>query len=110
MFAHYQPGSIAMRNLSSDDVNGICSVYAPNGTRSTNTGAVTEGVCDPTPRHGFSTVCGEPQKKGCIPSSIGARDPSSGAAFGTLAVLGLALARRARVRERANARAQRSAP
>jgi MYXO-CTERM domain-containing protein len=96
MFAHYQPGSTAMRNLTSDDVTGICSVYPPNGTRTTSQSAIVEGVCDPTPRHGFSTQCGEPTKKGCIPSSIGAAPPDSGVAVGVLGVIAGALVIRRR--------------
>jgi hypothetical protein len=99
MFAHYQPGTMSMRNLSSDDVMGICSVYSPNGTRATSAGgAVTEAVCDPTPRHGFSTACGDTSKKGCIPSSIGGRAPGSEGALATLAVIAAAWGARRRAR------------
>ncbi len=89
MYAHYNPGSVAMRNLTSDDVSGICSVYPPNGTRTTSSGnAVPEGACDPTPRHGFSTQCGQPTKKAwCQSSSIGARQPDGGVAVGVLGTL-----------------------
>jgi hypothetical protein len=100
MFAHYQPGTTAMRNLSSDDVTGICSVYPPNGTRATSTGnALPEGVCDPTPRHGFSTQCGDTSKQGCLHSSIGGPAPGDGAAAAAIAALVVArVARRRRAR------------
>jgi hypothetical protein len=65
MYARYVQGSTAMRDLAEDDVAGICSAYPPDGTRTTSVGdPVPEGVCDPTPRHGFSTQCAPPAK-GC---------------------------------------------
>jgi hypothetical protein len=65
MYARYVQGSTSMRDLSEDDVSGICAAYPPDGSRTTSVGSpVAEGVCDPTPRHGFSTQCGAPQK-GC---------------------------------------------
>ena len=63
MFAHYSPGSTAMRLLTSDDVAGICQIYPPDGTRIADPalappdGKVPEDACDPTPRHGFTTQC-----------------------------------------------------
>ena len=103
MFAHYNQGAIAMRNLTSDDVSGICTIYRPDGTRTSAAGPIPEDACDPTPRHGFSSACGTPQKKSCIPGlAIGAR-PSGGAPGDTpttlIATLGIACAlivRRAR--------------
>ena len=99
MYAHYQPGSTAMRNLTSDDVQGICSIYAPDGTRGSAAGAVPELSCDPTPRHGFSTTCGVPQKKGCVPSATIGRASVVDTAVSTSAlgvVLSGLLVRRAR--------------
>lgn len=54
MYAHYHPGSTT---LTPDDVAGICSIYPPDGTRSTSFGSLPADSCDPTPRHGFSTEC-----------------------------------------------------
>lgn len=76
MFAHYQPGSTAMRNLTSDDVNGICTVYPPNGTRAVAksvaaSGHVTGEACDPTPRHGFGSECNTTETKKCSVSRAG---------------------------------------
>lgn len=66
MFAHYTPGSTAMRNLTADDVSGICTVYRPDGTRAVLTDKVTqEDACDPTPRHGFGTACAPAPAKSC---------------------------------------------
>jgi hypothetical protein len=55
MFARYHEGSIVP---TPDDVGGICTIYAADGTRSTTAGAVAPGACDPSARHGFSTECG----------------------------------------------------
>lgn len=63
MYAHYTPGSDYMRELTADDVAGICSIYSPDGLRhvataASPTGTLAEVACDPTPRHGFSGECG----------------------------------------------------
>ena len=38
MYAHYQPGQTSMRNLTEDDVTGICTIYPSDGTRTTSIG------------------------------------------------------------------------
>jgi hypothetical protein len=79
MFAHYQPGSTTLRNLASDDVSGICSIYPPDGSRSvatsvTPSGRVASEACDPIPRHGFGGDCAAAAKKTCaVARGIGAR-------------------------------------
>jgi hypothetical protein len=45
MYAFYAPGA----TLDQDDVDGICSIYAPDGTRSTSLGSVAYDTCNPTP-------------------------------------------------------------
>ena len=51
--------------LAPDDVEGICSVYRPNGERSVLSGKVTVAPqCDPTPRGGYSPECQE-KDTGC---------------------------------------------
>jgi hypothetical protein len=49
MWAHYSAGTESFRDLSDDDIDGICTVYPP-------TTAVN--VCDFAPRQGFSPECG----------------------------------------------------
>ena len=72
MFAHYQPGSTSLRNLTQDDIAGICAIYRPDGMRTlTGTETMAGDACDPTPRHGFSTQCAAPVKKGCGSSIAG---------------------------------------
>jgi hypothetical protein len=52
MYAQYKEGSDTLRTLASDDVNGICAVYAPGRVP-------IRTSC--SPRHGFSDVCGDEQ-------------------------------------------------
>jgi Matrixin len=103
MFAHYQPGSIAMRNLTQDDVIGICTVYRPDGLRALSGRRTTFGeACDPTPRHGFTTQCAPQVKKGCNGSSTiapQAPGPEGDVAI-VVAAVGFAIARRRGSRKR----------
>jgi hypothetical protein len=93
MFAHYTQGSTVMRSLTSDDVAGICSIYAPDFTRSVDPsiatgGSIQEDACDPTPRHGFSTECGKAPSstgKGC---AVGGADVAGNGAAGPTGVAG----------------------
>jgi hypothetical protein len=102
MFAHYTQGTTWMRDLSADDTDGICSVYLPGGERSVDrsvsaSGTVAETACDPTPRHGWQSVCA--QQLGCAVSGAG---ESRGAGFATF--LGIAQAIGAAARRRARPR------
>jgi len=79
MYANYTPGATAMRNLTSDDVAGICTIYRPDGTRAVLDSKVTQGPqCDPTPRRGFTSECEEPASKNCLGSSMASARPVSG--------------------------------
>jgi hypothetical protein len=85
MFAHYQPGQTSMRDLTEDDVNGICAIYPPDGNRTTSVGApVLEDSCDPTPRHSFSTECAQPEPSSCVKTTIGASASGRTSSGGTL--------------------------
>jgi Matrixin len=55
MYAFYRPGSTV---LSADDVAGICAIYSPDGSRSTQGGAVAGMTCNPQPPEGFTDGCG----------------------------------------------------
>jgi hypothetical protein len=94
-----------MRNLTSDDVTGICSIYPSNGTRDVAasvaaSGTISEDACDSTPRHGFQSECAQPVSKGCTVASGRAGSPQ-----GVLAIAAalVAAAKRARRRPRASA-------
>lgn len=79
MYANYTPGATAMRNLTADDVAGICSIYRPDGTRVVLDSQVTPGPqCDPTPRRGFTGECEVPAEKSCVgTSSVASAAPTS---------------------------------
>ncbi len=100
MFAHYTQGTTWMRTLSPDDTAGICSIYLPGGDRAVDrsvaaTGTLMEAACDPTPRHGFQTVCAQPP--GCaIACPSAPTDPRSP----LLAAAAIAIAARRRRRAR----------
>lgn len=102
MFANYTPGATAMRNLTSDDVAGICAVYRPDGARAVLNGKVTPGPqCDPTPRRGYTSACEEPTTKTCTGSSqVAAGSPVTpgwvGVALGLAGVLAARRTRRSR--------------
>jgi hypothetical protein len=100
----YSPGSTTLRSLSADDIAGICAVYPP--------GAPIPSTCDPTPRHGFSSLCASdqpastpaPETSACCTIAPGAHPES---ATGTkalplfaLGLLSLVAKRRARRRAR----------
>jgi hypothetical protein len=81
MYAYLSPGQ-ERRSLSDDDVKGLCTIYPPNGTRAVVTdagaGVIDASVCDPTPRHGFTTACMPTPVDGGVaceppPSSCGCR-------------------------------------
>ncbi len=96
MFAHYTQGATSMRNLSPDDVQGICTIYPPDGTRSTADGGIDEGSCDPTPRHGYSTTCGG--GGGCSAAPGASTSAPRGIAAMMIAFVALASARKRRRR------------
>lgn len=88
MFASYKFGDVGLRSLAPDDVAGMCAIYPP--------GSAT-GKCDPTPRHGYSTGCDEPEESGCCTTAPGR--PGGRAPLAILALLtgfALAAARRRR--------------
>jgi MYXO-CTERM domain-containing protein len=98
MYAHYRQGATSMRDLTQDDVSGICSIYPPDGTRNVaDGGTVPEDSCDPTPRHGFTSACMTTQS-GCSVARAQTSDPKSGApaGLGALSLFGLFFIRRRR--------------
>ena len=103
MFANYTPGATAMRNLTADDVAGICTVYRPDGTRAVLDGKVTPGPqCDPTPRRGYTGYVRRAPRRRAAAARIRA-DPRGAAP------VALGLDRRARPRPRRQCMAMRGA-
>ncbi len=116
MYTHYTPGTTTMRALTADDESGLCSIYAPDGTRhvalaASPTGTLPEEACDPTPRHGFTTLCASqfppaPPSSGCslaaapamVTEGAPAGEGALGAALALSAVLGGRRRRRSSVR------------
>jgi Matrixin len=81
--------SADQRDLSADDMAGICAAYPPDGTRVTAAGVVEGTKCGPG-----GPVCPQEFVAGCSASSVPA---GTGAGFSVFAALGLAWAcRRAR--------------
>jgi len=85
MFASYDPGTIELRTIESDDVAALCAVYPPD----------RGAKCDPTPRGGLSNTCPVPEAKssGC---DLGHGASSSGTYTVGLVTLLTALVRRFR--------------
>ncbi len=108
MYARYESGNTKMRNLTTDDIAGICAVYPPDGTRavheSIDGGGVPGESCNPEPRHGFGATCAE-TTTGCQSGAPVNSAGSSGAKaafapFAALACLAFARARRRKARVR----------
>jgi Matrixin len=98
MWPDYVEHSTNLRDLSPDDIAAICDVYPPGP-------AITD--CDPTPRHGFSTLCADAQPTASgacctvAPGVDGGSGGGRGPLAGTLAALGgvLLVSRRRKRRE-----------
>jgi hypothetical protein len=115
MFASYKPGSSAQRTLTSDDTEGLCSIYPDAAKRNVDkkvsaSGVVSAAACDPTPRHGFGSTCASnPAPKegsssgGCaVAAPAGSAGPKGDAPWSALAAFASAVAvvLGARVRKR----------
>ncbi len=90
MFSGYNQGTMGLRDLTVDDMHGMCAVYPPGEIQ----------ICDPTPRHGFSGLCAAEQPdpdEGCsVAAAGGGRGGRLFAALGALAALAAALRSRRR--------------
>jgi hypothetical protein len=100
MYARYNTGQTSMRYLAPDDVEAICTVYRPDGTRSVLDHKISAAPeCDPTPRGGYSPQC---QKKpgGCAGTTSSASpvgpDATLAWAAATVGAVVVALRRRRR--------------
>jgi uncharacterized protein (TIGR03382 family) len=104
MYPTYNAGATNMRNLTQDDITGICDVYHPDGERTVLDDMgdkITPGdACDPTPRGGFQSACPVASTSSC---AMSARGPASSSGVGLAAsvafgVLGASLLVRRRRR------------
>jgi hypothetical protein len=117
MFASYKPGTIALRTLSEDDINGLCAIYPDSATRIvTKTSApgvaveprvednLDAGLCDPTPRHGLTSQCvtPKPTEEKCSASAASGRSWGGGVVTGAglYAAAAMLAVRRSRRRRR----------
>lgn len=103
MYASYEKGETHQRILSPDDVNAVCSIYRPDGTRAVLDGKVTAAPgCDPTPRGGFTRTCDDAATSTCAVRRVGGASGASFAAGGVLlAGVAVLVRRRRRARRRA---------
>jgi hypothetical protein len=81
MEPHYQFGDVSLRDLSPDDIAGICEIYPPGENAES---------CNPEPRHGYSTQCAGAEDKGCCTTAPGAPERHAPWAIG-VSVMGAAL-------------------
>jgi hypothetical protein len=91
MFARYTPGSTFFRDLSSDDVSGLCSVYIDGDQRTTSKGTVAGGACDPS-----APPAPVASSEGGCSSVDGAADRGLGLAAPLAIALGVVASRRRR--------------
>jgi hypothetical protein len=85
MYASAQFGELTMRDLSTDDVAGLCDAYPP--------GSLADS-CDPTPSGGLSLDC-QSHDCGCgVPGSSSGGDRSAWLAMGAVAAMIALRARR----------------
>jgi hypothetical protein len=108
MFAHYTPGSTEMRLLKDDDMQGICTIYPPDGTRTVDTSVAASGslqasACNPQPNGGWQSACTVP-KGGCAVSAPGEASQNVAVAWGVAVLLAGYAARRRVVTARAATR------
>jgi hypothetical protein len=96
MYAGYEPGSMEQRSLEPDDVLGACTAYPPE----------RDAVCDPRPRGGFGSVCGDAvaedlAEAACSFGAVGGGERGGRSSALVLAGLALLSATRRRPRLRA---------
>ncbi|MCL2777958.1 MAG: matrixin family metalloprotease [Polyangiaceae bacterium] len=104
MYPAYTPGTSSLRELTSDDIAGICSIYPDVTERTVDTSVIASGIlaagpCDPTPKHGFTSSCDaaspSESSKGCSVGATSSNSQSSGFALGlVLASVAAAIRRR----------------
>jgi MYXO-CTERM domain-containing protein len=92
MYPSYNPGDTSLRNLTPDDVAGLCDVYRPNGDRAVlddvGDHTLSGDACDATPLGGFGSQCPTPRAAssvtGCATSPGDAPASSLGFVFAAI--------------------------
>jgi hypothetical protein len=93
----YEKYNSAIGTLKQDDVDAVCTVYPPDGTRPTTDGVKTALACDPTPPRGYDPECPVDGGGGCSCDASGARTGGAGlAAFALGATVWIARRRKRR--------------
>jgi predicted Zn-dependent protease len=93
MYAFYHAGSTT---LQPDDVNGICSIYSPDGSRNTLNGPISGGANSPAPILGFEDFCGSVDASALSSVVVPGETSSDGGLIPTETLLGCAMAGPAR--------------
>jgi MYXO-CTERM domain-containing protein len=89
MTIEYMPGDLELRTLEADDAAAICAAYPPDD----------ETPCEPTPRRGLKTTCGDvsdDEDDGCSVAAPGDDRPGNRHAWLALGLLSTLLVRRRR--------------
>lgn len=98
MYPVQKPGDLALRSLDATDAKGMCEVYRPDGAHVLDANTVEQApACDPTPRGGFITTCGDKAPSdsgGC--STGGAGGLSTGATVAVATLISSVISRRRR--------------
>ncbi len=92
MNERYRSGTTSLRELTADDVSGVCAIYPADRPL---------GVCRPVPRHGFSPSCATEaplEEGGCCSVAPGRRRGSEALALAALLGGALLAATRRRAR------------
>jgi hypothetical protein len=82
MQANYDLSNLGARTLSSDDIAGVCSIYAP-----LEEDAVVSCPKDTGPHHGFSRECGSPAQADASCLALGATTRGAGWTAGLLTIM-----------------------
>ncbi len=95
MYSTYKRGTVALRTPEKDDHDGLCAIYPLDRVAA---------ACDPTPRRGLKTTCGDgsaPDEGGCSVGRVEARSVSWPHALWLVALgLGMVGRRRGSLRPR----------
>ncbi len=93
----YEKYNSTIGTLKQDDIDAICTVYPPDGTRPTADGTRTALACDPTPPRGYEPDCAA-SSGGCSCDAAGGGGAPGALGLAAFGAVGLAVVRRTRRR------------